>query len=255
MRESSSTRAVGGALLVALLWIAAPAAGAGSDGANRVNDPLEPINRRVFWFNEQADRWLFEPAGTVWDWVVPHRVQTSIRNLFENARFPVVFVNDLLQAKPKQAAEDLARFALNTTVGVAGLFDPASRVGLEANLEDFGQTLGYWGVPPGPYLVWPLLGPSNPRDTVGLAVDSVTRVYPYFLDWWINAAITATDLINRRALALEMIREERKNAFDFYAFVRNAHVQLRENLVKDSEREPTDISDDLYYFEEDDEEN
>jgi len=210
------------------------------------------MNRGIFWFNEQADRWVLEPVATGWDWVMPDPVQTALGKLFDNARFPIVFANDLLQAKPRQAAEDVARFVLNTTVGVAGLFDPASRLGLEANFEDFGQTLGYWGVPPGPYLVLPLVGPSSPRDTVGLAVDSATRVYPFFLDWWINLAITGTDRINQRALVLEMIREERKSAFDFYAFARSAHVQHRENLVKDSEQEPTDVSDDLYYFDEED---
>jgi phospholipid-binding lipoprotein MlaA len=255
MRGSSAASAVGGVLVVALLWTAAPAAWASSDDPNQVNDPLESMNRRIFWFNEKADRWVIEPIATGWDWVMPRRVQTAIRNLFDNARFPIVFANDLLQAKPRQATEDVVRFVLNTTVGVAGLFDPASRLGLEANLEDFGQTLGYWGVPPGPYLVLPLLGPSSPRDTLGLVADSATRVYPYFLDLWINAVITGTDLINRRSLALETIREERKSAFDFYAFVRSAHIQLREDLVNDSEPEATDVSDDLYYFEDDDEED
>jgi phospholipid-binding lipoprotein MlaA len=210
-------------------------------------DPWEGMNRGIFTFNETLDRWILEPVATGWDFVMPDPVERAIVRFFANARFPVVFVNDLLQAKPLAAAQDLGRFALNTTAGIGGLFDPASQVAwLPAHDEDFGQTLGFWGVPPGPYLVLPVLGPSNPRDTGGLVVDSVTLVYPYFLPFYVNAASTAVNLVNRRSRLLETIREERAAAFDFYAAARNAYVQHRENVIADRAPEPEESDDDLY---------
>jgi phospholipid-binding lipoprotein MlaA len=217
-------------------------------------DPWEGFNRRIFWFNEKVDIWVLRPVSIAWDFVLPDLVQTGIRNIFQNARFPVIFVNDILQAKPIEAGEDLGRFLVNTTVGIGGVWDPAKRIGLPGNNEDFGQTLGYWGVPPGPFLVLPVLGASNPRDTVGFVADSATMVYPYFIAWYISAAITTTNLINQRARYIEEIDENRATALDFYALQRNAYMALRENLVNDFEAttDPQD-DDDLYYFEDEEE--
>jgi phospholipid-binding lipoprotein MlaA len=222
-----------------------PAEPEGDDGT-AVHDPWEGMNRGIFSFNEGLDRWILEPVATGWDFVMPDPVERAIARVFHNASFPVRFVNDLLQWKPLAAAQDAGRFALNTTAGIGGLFDPASEVGLPNSDEDFGQTLGVWGVPPGPYLVLPLLGPSNPRDTGGLVVDSATLVYPYFLPFWINATSTAVGIVNRRSRLLETIREERAAAFDFYVAVRNAYVQRRENQVADRQPKSEQEGDDLY---------
>jgi phospholipid-binding lipoprotein MlaA len=205
------------------------------------------MNRGIFWFNEQADKYFLEPVAVVWDFLLPGIAQRGLRNAFDNARFPVIFVNDLLQAKPVAAAEDLGRFVVNTTVGVAGLWDPARRWGLEGNNEDFGQTLQYWGVPTGPYLVLPFLGPSSPTEATGLAVDSVTPVYGFFIPFWVSATITGTNIVNRRSLLIEEIRENRASALDFYVFVRNAYVSYRRNLVNDDEETAEESSDDMYY--------
>jgi phospholipid-binding lipoprotein MlaA len=231
------------ALLAALSLAAAVPASAADP---TVNDPWEGMNRAIFGFNEGVDRWFLEPVATGYDFVMPDPVQDAVKRFFRNAGFPVVFVNDLLQGKPVAAAQDLGRFLLNTTAGVGGLFDAAAEAGLPQNDEDFGQTLGVWGVPPGPYLVLPLLGPSSPRDTGGLAVDSATLVYPFFLPWFVNLASTSVNIVNRRSLLLETIREERKAAFDFYVAVRNAHVQRREDQVNDHEATPEESDDDLY---------
>jgi len=238
-------------LLAVLLFAAAasaaadPAAPPGNDDP-AVHDPWEGTNRGIFAFNEGLDRWFLEPVATGWDFVIPDPVQDSLKRFFRNLGFPVVFVNDLLQGKPVAAAQDVGRFLLNSTAGIAGLFDPAAEAGLPANDEDFGQTLGVWGVPPGPYLVLPLLGPSSPRDTGGMAVDSATLAYPFFLPWFVNFTATSVNVVNRRALLLETIREERKSAFDFYVAVRNAYVQRRENQVSDNEAKPEESDDDLY---------
>ena len=243
------------AALVALLLLLAAAAPAFAqqadpmlqDDAAAVNDPWEGLNRRIFSFNEGVDRWILEPVAKGWDFVMPDPVERAISRFFENAGFPVVFANDLLQWKPLAAAQDLGRFALNTTAGIGGFFDPASEVGwLPDHDEDFGQTLGVWGVPPGPYLVLPVLGPSSPRDTGGLVADSATLVYPFFLPFYVNAASTTVRIVNQRSRLLETIDEERKAAFDFYAAVRNAYIQSRANEVADRQPKSEESDHDLY---------
>ena len=211
-----------------------------------VNDPWEGMNRGIFSFNEGADRWVLEPVAKGWDFIVPDPVERAIGRFFVNIRFPVVFLNNLLQGKPVHAAEDLGRFLVNTTIGVGGFFDPASRFGMARNDEDFGQTLGFWGVPPGPYLVLPVFGPSSPRDTVGLAVDTATQAYRFFIPWWINLSVGAVNVINTRSSFLEQYAAERRDAIDLYAFRRNLHIQSRENLVNDRV-ETSDVDDDLYH--------
>ncbi len=233
------------AALLAAVWVAA-ALPSRAD-SDPVSDPLERMNRGIFWFNDGLDRYFLEPVAKGWDFVMPDAVQRSLRNVYDNARFPVNFANNVLQVKPNGAASELFRFLINTSVGLGGLFDPATALGLTAHREDFGQTLGRWGVPQGPYLVLPLLGPSNPRDGIGMAVDSAARVYPWFLPLWINAAISAPDVLNRRALRIDEIAAEREAAFDWYVAVRNAYVQYRRNQVHDREEEPEEDDDDLYY--------
>jgi phospholipid-binding lipoprotein MlaA len=212
-------------------------------------DPWGGFNRKIFWFNEKADIYVIRPVAVGWDFIMPDLVQTALRNFFSNIRFPVTFVNNILQAKPVEASEDLARFLANTTYGIAGFWDPAKSIGLPGHNEDFGQTLGYWGVPPGPFLMLPLLGPSSPRDTVGLVADSATQPYGYFLAWYISAAVTATNIINTRARYIEEIDENRRTALDFYSFQRNAYVSYRENQVKDRDQDVEVPADSSYYFE------
>ena len=235
--------------LVAIVWLVLAGGVAMAESDADVADPWEGMNRGIFGFNEGFDRWVAEPIAKGVDFITPDPVERAIRRFFLNALFPMRFANDLLQAKPMAAAEDLGRFVVNTTVGVAGFFDPARKIGLEGHTEDFGQTLGYWGIPAGPYLVLPFLGPSSPRDGVGLIGDSAARVYPFFVAIWISAAISGTDLLNRRSLALESIAEERESALDYYVAVRNAYISYRENQVRDREEEEPGSRDDLYYLE------
>lgn len=244
-------------LMVASLGIgAAPAATAlpphagDPPGESVVADPLEPFNRRIFWFNERADRYVIEPVAKGWDFVLPDRVQLSIRNVFDTVLLPGVSVNCLLQAKPVAMAETLGRMLVNLTAGVGGLFDVASKLRIAKHDEDFGQTFGVWGIPPGPYLLLPLLGPSSPRDTVGLAGDRAATVFSFFAPIWVSWAVAVPDFVNRRSLLLEAIGAEREAAFDFYVFQRNAWVQSREKKVRDF-REPRESQDDdLYDLEE-----
>jgi len=236
-----------------------PAAGAPADsaGSDAPPDPWEGFNRPVFGFNDFLSRHALEPVGRGWRWLVPEFARRGLENLFENVGTPLVFVNDLLQAKPKQAGVDLARLLLNSSIGLAGLMDPAESIGLEANDEDFGQTFGVWGIPAGPYLVLPLLGSSSPRDTAGLVVGSAAY-YPLGLvvPFYATAGARAVDVVNTYSFSADDIAEEREEAFDWYAAVRNAHVSHRENQVRDRaepEEGSGDEEDDLYFSEDEEE--
>jgi len=226
-----------------------------AEGESSVWDPFEPMNRGIFQFNETLDAWVLEPVATAWDRLLPNRVQLCVANFFTNLVLPVRIANDLLQLKPIEAFEDTGRLLTNTTVGIGGFFDPASHYGIPIHDEDFGQTLGRWGVPPGPYLVLPILGPSNPRDAVGLVVDSAGAVQTYFLSFPILVSAAGVSAVNDRSLTLEQVRAERAAAFDFYAAVRNAYSRFRDNRVHDriDAPAPARADDDLYYL--DDEED
>jgi phospholipid-binding lipoprotein MlaA len=221
--------------------------------AGGISDPWEGLNRKTFAFNEWADRWIVEPIAIGWDFVVPDPAQHGIDHFFDNINLPRRIVNDLLQGKPAKAGDDFGRLLINTTFGIAGLFDVATDVGLPPADEDFGQTLGVWGTPPGPYLVIPVLGPSNVRDAGGLAFEGfvMTPEY-YFMPFYVSYISTGTRLLNTRALAIETLRAERAAAFDFYSAVRSAYVQYRENQVRDRADAPEETDEGLYYSEDDD---
>lgn len=232
--------------LAAMLSAANAQAEPSSQDADTVHDPWEGMNRPIFAFNEGFDRWIFEPVAKGWDFVMPDPVLTGVHNFFTNLGFPVVFLNNVLQGKVEGAIVSFGRFAINTTAGVGGLFDPAGWLHMPESDEDFGQTLGFWGVPGGPFLVLPILGPSNPRDTVGLVVDRASLTYTYFVPFYVNIGATLVDRVNWRARNLETIAEERKAAFDFYAAVRNAYVQRRDNQIADRQPKSEESDDDLY---------
>ena len=229
-------------------------------------DPWEPMNRGIFAFNETLDRYALEPVATVWDYVLPGFVQTGIDNFFVNLNMPIVFANDVLQAKPMAAIEDLTRFLQNVVFGLGGFIDIATMVEIPRNDEDFGQTLGYWGAPPGPYLMVPILGPYTLRDGFGEIVDTVSASYAYYNMFWFDVVglngvetfgasvgVKGLELLNLRAIYLEEIAESRRDAFDYYVFVRNAYLQNRQAKVLDETAAPAQDEADLYFFGEDDE--
>jgi phospholipid-binding lipoprotein MlaA len=211
------------------------------------NDPFQPFNRKVFWFNDHLDTYVLEPVARGWDYVLPRRVETSISNFFWNLHFPIDTVNAVLQGKFKQAGSNVGRFLVNTTIGVAGFFDPATSLGLELHWEDFGQTLGVWGVCPGPYLVLPVLGPSDVRDGGGLIVDAATSITPFFVNGYILLGARTVELVNTRAQYLDIISKAKEAAFDYYSFVRNAYLQRRAGLINDQEPASGETQEDLYH--------
>lgn len=217
-------------------------------------DPWEPFNRTMFEFNEELDHYVLRPVAKGWDTVAPRPVQRSVDNFFDNLRSPVRFVNNLLQGEIDPAAITLCRFAVNTTVGIGGLFDWASDMGLPKQPADFGQTLGKWGVPAGPYIVWPVFGSSNPRDTVGLVADSYMDIATLFGDIFILAGARAVQTVNTRSLLLEEIDGAREASLDFYISVRNAYFQRRTQLIEGVSATEPGTEDDLYFPDYSDEE-
>jgi len=209
--------------------------GCATTGARTPGDPLERLNRGTYRFNDAVDRAVLKPVAKRYQLHVPQIIRTGIGNVLTHLAFPTTIVNDLLQLKLKDAAVDLGRFVLNSTLGLGGLLDPASHVGLARNDEDFGQTLGRWGVPPGPYFVLPLLGPSTLRDAPALAVDGQTDLRAQLdLKTGERVAIAVLSVVDGRASLLSLDQSIQR-AFDPYALVRNAWLQRREYKVKDGD--------------------
>ncbi len=205
-------------------------------------DPLERLNRGTFAFNQSLDEAVVRPVLRGYRKVTPRVVRTGISNFFANAEYPIVIVNNLLQGKFGPAAYDTGRFLLNTTLGVGGLFDPATGAGLERNNEDFGQTLGRWGVPSGPYLMVPFLGPYTLRDGLGGLADDFAEPRHYLEDDSTRGWLWAGGQLNRRA-GLTEAEAILDRSGDPYAFVRSAYLQRRQYLVTDgasSDEPPVD---------------
>ncbi len=212
------------------------------------NDPIEGLNRQTHALNEWLDRNILRPVALGWKAITPHIVRDSLRNFDANLRSPVIAANDILQWKWQAAGEQVARFGVNTTIGVLGFRDVAAQWGLRKQSEDTGQTLGLWGVPPGPYIVLPLFGPSNPRDIVGMAGDSFLSVYWIVAPWYASLSYGSVDVVNKRAVFDEDLQSSRAAALDHYVFIRNAYGQHREALIHDMSEDETDdnLEDDLY---------
>lgn len=214
-------------LLIAVASLAA------LDAQAQVYDPLEPVNRVIFTINDKIDAAVVRPVAQAYVDYVPRLLRQGVTNVFGNLSDMFSAVNNLLQLKKEPLGNDLGRVLVNSTFGLGGIFDIASEAGIEKYNEDFGQTLGYWGVGPGPYLVLPILGPSNVRDTAGLVVhgyiDPVNQVTPrsnkYEL-WGLRAIDTRASLLGTDTLVSGA-------ALDKYTFIRSAYTQRRQSLVYD----------------------
>jgi phospholipid-binding lipoprotein MlaA len=196
-------------------------------------DPLEPVNRGIYTFNEGVDTVLLKPAAELYRGMVPQFVRTGVHNVFSNINDVIVALNNLLQAKFLNAVSDTGRVVVNTTVGLLGIFDVATHLGLEKHDEDFGQTLGYWGLGDGPYLVLPILGPSSLRDSVGVFVDFKTDPLTYVDPTRDRNILWGVRAVNRRSELLDASKILETAALDPYQFVRDAYLQRRRSLVYD----------------------
>ena len=200
-------------------------------------DPWEPFNRQVSSFNESVDEAVVKPVATAYQHVTPELVRTGVSNFFGNLSDVWSLVNNVLQLKPRESVETLFRVGVNTTIGLAGLIDVATELHLEKHREDFGQTLGYWGVPTGPYLVLPLLGPSTLRDAAVLPVDRQGNLVSGLDDVATRNSLTALRLVDLRASLLGAGRLLEDAALDKYTFTRDVYLQRRRGQVRE-ETEP-----------------
>jgi phospholipid-binding lipoprotein MlaA len=210
---------------------------------NDPRDPYENFNRAMFSFNEGLDKAVMKPVATAYEAVLPTPVRASVSNFYGNIADVFIAVNNLLQGKPADAIGDAARVIFNSTMGLFGLIDIASAMGIEKHDEDFGQTLGRWGAEPGPYLVLPGYGPRNIRDGFGLVLDVVTDPLGKITPVSTRNTLVGVRFINQRAdlLAADKIIEEA--AIDKYAYLRDAYLQRRRSLVYDG-RSPREDDDD-----------
>ncbi|MDZ4220710.1 MAG: VacJ family lipoprotein [Methylobacter sp.] len=195
-------------------------------------DPYEDFNRKMFLFNDGVDGYVAAPLANAYKWITPQFMQTGVSNFFTNLKNVNVVINDVLQAKFAQGAEDTGRLAINTTLGLGGLVDVAKHVGLEQNQEDFEQTLAVWGVPRGPYLVLPLFGPSTGRGIPGAIFDSAANPINY-----ITVPVQLLGVLSERANAEGALRFINEAALDPYVFTRESFLQWRDNLATDGKSE------------------
>ncbi len=196
-------------------------------------DPLEPFNRAMYSLNDMLDRAFFKPLAQGYQLIVPTPVDKGVTNFFNNLEDVTTAVNNLLQLKVGRAANDLGRVVVNSTLGIGGLFDVASNMDLPRHDEDFGQTLGTWGVASGPYLVLPIIGSTSGRDAVGVVVDWFTDPVTYVQDDTVRWSLRGLDFVDTRADLLSASRVVDQAALDPYAFVRDAYLQRRLNAVYD----------------------
>jgi phospholipid-binding lipoprotein MlaA len=214
-------------LLLCFAGGCATAPGARSD----VRDPWERMNRATYGFNDKFDKAIARPVASGYRSAVPHFVQTGVRNAFDNVDTTIVMVNDLLQGQPRAFVSDATRLIVNTLMGLGGLFDVATPMGLPKNDRDFGQTLGKWGIKSGPYLVIPFLGPCDVRDTFGKVADTYTTPRTYIRNTYWDYGSYLLEKIDARSRYLDQDHLI-DSAYDPYAFLRNAYLQNREFKVR-----------------------
>lgn len=233
-------RSIGLLLIAAVTLLASGCASMHGQGETR--DPLEPINKPVSVFNGKFENYVLGPAAHYYVKVTPRPVRTGVTHFFSNLSYPDTFINDFLQAKLVQGITDTGRFITNSTLGVGGIFDVASHLGMKQHNEDFGQTLGVWGSGPGPYLVLPILGPSDFRDAPGLAVSAVTNLLFYVPSLYITAPLSALAAINTRANLQGAMQFRKQAAINTYIFTREAYLQHRRFVIYDGNPPPPGVS-------------
>ncbi len=229
MKITTASRVSKWALAVAAASVLGGCATTGGDP----RDPAEGFNRAMFGFNEGLDNVVLKPVATGYDAVLPDPVQTGVSNFFSNIADLMIGVNNLLQGKPGDAASDVGRVLVNTTVGFLGILDVASSMGMEKHDEDAGQTLGSWGAPDGAYVVLPFFGPRTARDTVGLVFDWYTDPVTYIRHVPTRNALVATRVVSNRAEMLKASSIIEEAALDKYSYVRDAYLQRRRSLIYD----------------------
>lgn len=239
--------------------LATPAAAEADSGvqiaqapADTANDPLETFNRNIFEFNEFLQKYLLRPLAEAYKFILPDFLEEGVHNILLNLRAPVILANDILQFEGGRALETVERFLINSTIGVAGFMDVAADMGIPGHNEDFGQTLGSWGVGEGFYLVLPLLGPSNPRDAIGLVADLFLDPLTQWADNsnrdeinYARTGVTAVDIYSR---VMDDLKKLKETSIDYYAAVRSITRQRREAEIRNRASEGAPLPNIRYDF-------
>lgn len=231
----------------AIAGLAVSVAGCATAPENPDADPFEPFNRQMYAFNDGLDRAVLEPAAKGYRAVTNEPVRQGVSNFVGNLKEPVTFANELLQGRPVAAAGTFGRFLINTTVGIGGVFNPAQAVGIRRTEEDFGQTLGVWGVAAGPYLVLPFVNATSPRDLGGSAVDALLNPINY-ADYdgstAVNVSTRVLGVLSSRERNIETIKDVRDTQLDPYTTLRRFHIQNRERQIG-REAAPQELQNDV----------
>jgi phospholipid-binding lipoprotein MlaA len=211
---------------------------------NEANDPLEPMNRYFFEINHLLDEVILKPFAGYYHTALPQFAQDGVRNAMRNLHSPTIFANDMFQGSWGRGGDTASRFFINSTIGIGGLVDVAGMMGINYHDEDFGQTLGWYKVGEGPYLMLPILGPSNPRDVTGkivdYALDPLTWVGYIYNVGWINTVRGGLEGLDTRARNMQAIEELQKGSVDFYATIRSLYRQHRNDAIRNGE-DPNDV--------------
>lgn len=230
-------------LIVLGVAVSGCASARGDDG---MGDPLEPLNRTFFKFNQTLDKRAALPAATFYKSSVPAPVRAGVHNFLTNLNQPITFANDILQGETKRAQETVERFAINTTLGVLGVLDPATQEGIPLHTEDFGQTMAVYGVPGGPYLVLPLIGSTQPRDLGGRYVDHYFNPLNYVTGhgktYW-SLAASGFSLVDVRSRNIDTLRDIERQSVDDYATLRSLYLQNRQNQINNGRNDPSTLPD------------
>ena len=222
------------ALLLAQAGSTSDPAAAPGDAVDEEYDPWESFNENMFEFNRRLDRYLLKPVATAYNAVLPDRVQVMIANGFDNIQFVPRLMNSVFQGKFDGAVREFGRFLFNSTIGIGGLFDVAKIEGIEKSREDFGQTLGFYGVGPGPYVIVPFLEPLTVRDGVGKAVDGFMDPLAYFVPFFYTRLLMKVEeIVNDRSLNLELFQGFEESVIDMYSAVRHGYLKRREKMIKE----------------------
>lgn len=209
-------------------------------------DPIEPVNRGIFFINDIIDTLILRPVAVVYGFILPEVAKKSVRNFFANLSSPIILGNDLLQLTFGDAAVTTGRFVVNSTLGVLGLFEVAEDFGLKRHYADFGQTLFSYGMGQGFYLVLPIFGPSTLRDGVGLAADGFMTPLTYLVDFPVRLAISGAEGVSRREALIEALDDLRETSLDYYAAVRGAYYQDRAVDLRKGREDISGVIDTLF---------
>lgn len=204
----------------------------------QINDPFEGLNRGIFAFNQFADALIIKPMALLYRLLLPPEVRRGIHNALQNLRTPVTLANDLMQGEIGRAGDTIGRFVINSTAGIGGLMDVAADFGIEGHREDFGQTLAVWGTGEGPYIIIPVLGPSNVRDVTGLFADAFLDPLNYYAPNDALLARTVIRGIDERERILDTLEEIERTSLDFYATLRSLYRQHRNDEIRNGEPAP-----------------